>query len=283
MSKKGEEKQKEIISKVEEPKLPKVLVCRLVTNRKNYCVKELIDSSLSLTYPNHKVVHFDNSSDDFLKETLEAAGLTVVKTEHYEKDRNGSYIYNEKAETEKEKKKRKVLPIREMMVRDMNMARDLVLGQGYDYMLILEMDIVPHPDIIEKLLAEKEDSVAAFYWLDMIEMEYEGRAGWWTPVPYYMFKRTEKTGEPIQNIIFQPEPKMWFYPSGKISYAHGGFGCTLVSRRLLEKVKFRYNTENVAQLDAYFHSDSIKNGFIPKLLTGTICKHLHTDWGNVRV
>lgn len=263
--------------KIVESKQPKVLVCRLVTNMKNYCVKELIDSSLSLTYPNHKVIHFDNSADDFLRETLEAAGLEVIKTEHFEK-KNGDYIYNTEGKTEAEKRKRRNLPVREMMARDMNMARDIVLGQDYDYMLVLEMDNIPHPDIIERLLSYNKDIMSAFYWLDMIDMEYEGRAGWWTPVPYYTFKRTAKTGEPIQNIIFQPEPKNWLYPSGIREYGHAGFGCTLISRRVLEKVKFKYDPKNVAQLDAYFYADSIKKGFIPYVDTGLIVGHVHQNW-----
>lgn len=267
---------------VVENKSPKVLVCRLVTNRKNYCIKECIDSSLSLTYPNKKVLHFDNSDDCFMKESIEAAGLEVIKTEHYEK-RDGAYIYNTDGTTEKERKKKKVLPIREMMVRDMNMARDIVLGQGYDYMLILEMDMVPHPDIIEKLLAYNKDIMSAFYWLDLIEMEHDGRVGWWTPINYYIFKRTAKTGEPIQNIMFQPNPKDFYYPSGIREYAHAGFGCTLISRKVLEKVKFRYDPQHVAQVDAYFCMDSIKHGFIPTMDTGLICGHLHEDWGNVKV
>lgn len=260
-----------------ETKLPKVLVCRLVTNRKNYCIKDCIDSSLGLTYPNCDVIHFDNSSDEFMKESLEAAGLNVIKTEHFEK-KNGDYIYNEEGTTEKEKSKRKTLPIREMMARDMNMARDIVLGKDYDFMLILEMDMIPHPDIIEKLLSYNRDVMSAFYWLDFKDMWHEGRAGWWTPVNYYHFKRTAKTGEPIQNIIFQPSPKDFYFPSGIREYAHAGFGCTLVSRRVLEKVKFRYDPRQVAQLDAYFCMDAIKYGFIPTMDTGLICGHNHEDW-----
>ncbi len=59
--------------------------------------------------------------------------MTVIKTEHFIKDANGKYIYNTEAKEDKEKKKRKVLPVREMMIRDMNLARDIVLGKIMTY------------------------------------------------------------------------------------------------------------------------------------------------------
>jgi hypothetical protein len=245
--------------------LPKVLVCRLVTNRKNYCTKELIDSSRSLTYPNHKTVHFDNSNTPFLGETLEWFGLNVVRTPHYYKD------------LDKDGKK-VTIPVREMMARDMNMARDMVLSLGYDYMFILEQDIIPHPDIIERLLAYKEDIMSAFYWLDMNYIKVDGRDSWYTPINYYEFYKTDK-GEIIPNIVFQPDPKKYFYPSGKIPYSHSGFGCTLVSRNVLEKVVFRYDPTQLGQVDAFFYMDSIKQNFIPYVDTGIIVQHLHEDWG----
>ena len=94
------------------------------------------------------------------------------------KDANGKYIYNTEAKEDKEKKKRKVLPVREMMIRDMNLARDIVLGQDYDYMLILEQDII-HPDIIENYY-HTNSIMSAFYWLDMKPLVHE-QTGWWTP------------------------------------------------------------------------------------------------------
>lgn len=256
---------------------PKVLVVRLITDRKQYCIKELIDTSKSLTYKNHKVIHIDNSADEFLKESLEDVGLTVIKTEHFMKDANGKYIYNTEAQEEKDKKKRKVLPVREMMIRDMNLARDLVIGQDYDYMLILEQDIIPHPDIIEKLLSYKQHIMSAFYWLDMKPLIHEGRAGWWTPVNYYVFKITNE-GDVIRNTMFEPNPKEVYFPSGPFPYAHAGFGCTLVSKEVLKKIKFRYDPERAAQVDAFFCMDSIKAGFIPMVTTEIIVGHLHEDW-----
>jgi hypothetical protein len=254
-------KKKEFLSK----SLPKVLVCRLVTKYKAYCLDSLIDSSKSLTYPNHKVVHFDNSEGDYFKESLEWFGLNVVKTPHFYKelDKEGKQV---------------TLPVRDMMARDMNYAREMVLSQGYDYMLILEQDIIPHEDIIERLLAHNEDIMSAFYWLDMQFAQVKGRDCWYTPINYYEFKKT-KDGEIIPNIVFQPDPKKFFYPSRKIPYAHSGFGCTLVSKKVLEKVVFRYDPSQIGQLDAYFYMDSIKAGFVPYLDTGIIVQHLHEDWG----
>lgn len=245
--------------------LPKVLVCRLVTNRKNYCVKELIDSSRSLMYENHKTIHFDNSDTNFLSDTLKWFGLEVVKTAHFQK------------EVDKEGK-RVPLAVRDMMVRDMNMAREITLTQGYDYMLILEQDIIPHPDIIEKLLAYDEDIMSAFYWLDMNFAQIKGRDCWYTPVNYYEFRRSDR-GQIIPNIVFQPDPKTYFYPSRKIPYAHAGFGCTLISKEVLKKITFRYDPSQVGQLDAFFYMDAIKEGFVPYLDTGLIVQHLHEDWG----
>ena len=244
--------------------IPKVLVCRLVTNRKNYCIKELVDSSMGLNYPNMNIIHIDNSARIFLKETLETFGLQVIKTEHFTK--------------EVDKKGEKVpLPVREMMVRDMNLAREMMLAKGYDYMLILEQDIVPHPDIIQKLLANGKDFMSAFYWLDINATKVDGRDCWYTPVNYYVFKRADN-GKPIPNILFEPQPKFLYYPSRVIEYAHAGFGCTLLSKKVLEKVKFRYDVNEIAQVDAFFHMDAIKKGFIPHLDTGLIVGHHHVDW-----
>jgi len=240
-------------------KIPKVLVCRLITTRKLYCTKELIDSSRGINYPNVKIMHFDNSNSDTLQRTLEYFDMDVIKTDHYIKGTKDT------------------VPIREMMVRDMNLAREMALTQGYDYMLILESDIVPHKDIIQKLLAYKEDIMAAFYWLDMQKVDIKGRECWYTPINYYVFKRTED-GKIIPNVLFEPDPKYLYYPSRKIEFAHAGFGCTLISRKVLEKIKFRYDVKEVAQVDAFFHMDAIKAGFVPCLDTGLIVGHVHEDW-----
>lgn len=246
------------------PPIPKVLVCRLITDRKVYCVKELIDSSMGLNYPNMDIIHFDNGQRHYLKETLEYFGLNVIKTEHFskEKDKDGKKIS---------------LPIREMMARDMNTARDIVLNKGYDYMFILESDIVPHEDIIQKLLAHNEKIMSAFYWLDMKRIDVEGRECWYTPINYYVAKRNNE-GKIIPNMLFEPDPKFLYYPSRKIEYAHAGFAATLIHRDVLEKIKFRYDINEVAQVDAFFHMDSIKAGFIPCLDTGLIVMHYHMDW-----
>ena len=59
----------------------------------------------------------------------------------------------------------------------------------------------------------------------------------------------------------------------KIDYC--GLGCVLIHRKVLEKVKFRYDTnEGVATDDIFFCIDAREKGFKIYLDTEVKCKHL---------
>jgi len=129
----------------------------------------------------------------------------------------------------------------ENMIMGLNLAREFALVNGYDYMFTIEDDMIVPEDVIIRLLSWKKDVVCSAYRL-------KGGKGKYYPG---LFK-------------------------GLIEVEFVTFGCTLISRNVLEKVKFRVVTENGKVGDMAFSEDARKAGFKLYADTNLVCGHLGT-------
>jgi len=116
---------------------PKILVGCPTSFHKEYALEQYTKAVKALTYSNFDILLVDNSENDTYFEKIKALGLPVIK---------GPYFNS----------------ARDRIVASRNLLRENVL-RGYDYFFSLEQDVLPPPDILEKLLQHQKQLITGIY------------------------------------------------------------------------------------------------------------------------
>lgn len=223
----------------------KLLVGCPTSDHKRYCLKEYAAAVKALDYSNYEILLVDNSKSDFYIEEIKRQGLTAVKGPWHE-------------------------GARDRIVASRNLLREYFLQHDFDCLLSLEQDVIPEPDIINRLLAHSKDIVSGLVYNNL---------PWSSETDYRML--------PMVWVQHPKDPEGLWYASEeelkafKLMNAKAvSLSCVLISRKVLEKIKFRYAGSSFD--DMMFSKDAISEGF--KLFVDTTVKpkHLHGSWEGVR-
>lgn len=149
-----------------------------------------------------------------------------------------------------------------------NRARALFLAGAWDAMLTLEDDMVVPPDAIGRLAQCLEDGADVAYSL------YCWRYGpphKWSAYRYVW----PDSGESWSNA--QPQTAAGWLTAGAVVPVQGlGLGCTLIRRRVLERLPFRLGDGGAAN-DWYFAVDCQAAGYAAVCDFGVVCGHIRLD------
>jgi len=221
---------------------PKILIGSPVTSLKEYSIPDYIRGLKSLTYKNVEIQILDNSPKDRdLSKTFKEQNINYLKTEHTNN-------------------------VREMLVRDHNFLRKKALDEGFDFLLSLDQDIIPPPDLIERLLANNiKEIVSATYF----NFSHEKDDNIPKPDMFVLIDPEDKNLEVSRRLFFDD---LW--PSRLIKVFVTGTGCMLIHRSILEKLEFRYDPSISVYDDSWFCKDAHKKGIGVYLDSRIICKHL---------
>lgn len=166
----------------------------------------------------------------------------------------------------------------QFVVDQMNRVADKVVKEGYDYVLIVESDVVIAPNALSHMLTVDTDVVHAI-------------------VPWHRYPENMNMDELYQSIICAAWFVNWQDPQESASLhfeslhmddakdkiltfkdgpLEAGTGCILIKRRVFESgirfvCKFYY-----ASFDVYFWKDLHKQGFNGALDGFVVCEHLGT-------
>lgn len=215
-----------------EPKYPKVLVGTYTYRGKSYCDERFIENLLALDWPNKHTLIVDNTRDmcRYVRRLEEITGRhgagQSVEVRHVKVGEYG----------------KRMQPHATIAI-SANVLRGEVLSGGFDYLLLVESDVLPPKDAINRLI-----EVGREHSLDVVGGLYHA-----------VFHETE-----------------WFDPDRDkvIPNRHILSGCTLYSRKSLEMIPFRYvKTDPVAFPDAYFSMDASDAGLAMANYTGVRCRH----------
>ena len=222
---------------MQQSKKPKILVGCPVSDYHEYCTEEFIQSIKSFTYQNYDVLLVDNSeSDRFYNSIKDKVNVEKIP---YSKS-----VY-------------------ERLINSRNKLRERALEGGYDYLFSIEQDVIAPKNIIQKLLEHKKDIISGVYFIPEMRGDKPRLAPMiWAEHPTDPMKKTNIKDEVI---------------AGKylIKIAACGLGCLLISRKVLEKIKFRYDLKQGTGVDdSFFSFDAAKTGFEMYADTATKCKHL---------
>lgn len=230
---------------------PKVLVGCPTSFHKSYCLQEYLDGVKALTYPNYQLILVDNSPDSSYYDLLESKNVIVFKTPYA-------------AET-----------ARERIVLSRNMLRHYFLENDYDYFLSLEQDVIPPPDVIERLLSHKKPVVSGVYYKEYIIKK--GDTVTETIIMPLLFRK--RTDDSFIQLLERDVAASTLLP---VDIA--GLGCILISKDVLEKLAFRYEPDQVVFDDFWFCQDLAKEHIPLYVDTSVKCKHLFKgmDWDSLQ-
>ena len=126
-------------------------------------------------------------------------------------------------------------------------ARRIFLAGDWDWLWIVESDIIPPADTLTTLLRVAQERDA-----DTVAAPYLYRRPWPDEVPALLTHYSHEArnrGEPWE----RP------YPQGVTLVTNGGLGCLLVRRAVLEAIPFRNG--GPAHCDTYWNDDVWRAGF----------------------
>lgn len=238
----------------------KVLVGAPVYNGMKYCLNQFIESIKNFSYKNYEILLVDNSDGDELFEELKKRGINVIK------DRNPEKI-----------KVRRVVSSR-------NIILSYALENGFDYILMMDSDVVAPSNILEELLSCNKDIVSGLYsayfaldgktkllpvaWALLTEDEFnEVKENYNLPehiksrfdMPRHITKEEADSNSLIE--VFMPSA-----------------GCMLMSRNVFEKVKYNSIEEKDGSTkkgdDLCFIDNARESGFEAFCFTKIKCEHL---------
>ncbi|MBR9700476.1 hypothetical protein GOV11_01265 [Candidatus Woesearchaeota archaeon] len=152
------------------------------------------------------------------------------------------------------------------ILRSREAIRDYFLEhKEYTELFFLDSDVIIPTNAIAKLLAVKQEVVTGVY-LNTMQL---GENLELRPCIYRDIDGKTASPYRIRDVL-----KHKTLPVGA-----AGLGCTLVTRNIVEKVKFRRvkGTEDVP-----FYRDAIKHGAMPTAVCAVKCLHLHFPWGDPR-
>lgn len=142
-----------------------------------------------------------------------------------------------------------------------NRARQAALDGGYDALWTVESDVIVPPITLQRLTRVEADVAYGLY------VSRHGNHRWLA-----FTNISDITGISVSDDRINAQ-ESW----GQVIETEGvGLGCTLIRRNVLEKIKFRHPSSEVAN-DWFFALDCKFHGFTQKHDLGVVCGHITPD------
>lgn len=148
-------------------------------------------------------------------------------------------------------------------------GRELFLKSRCDAMLVIESDIVPPPDTLEKLAALDADVAYGAYLF-----RRESPAGRVVNLQQMYHEGALNVGESLS------VRGLWPPPADVMSVSGGGLGCILIKRHVLEAIDFKVSNNPAVHCDSWFTTEVWRAGYNMMADTRVVCGHItpEGDW-----
>jgi hypothetical protein len=232
---------------------PKVLVFTPIYDKKDYCFDRFLENCQKFTYKNYEHIIIDNTSDGgtYFNRLLEKCTPLGIKVYHTERGNSS----------------------REALARAQNFARKIFLDGDYDYLMSLESDIFPKPNIIDRFVLHNLDIVTAVYLIGDRSTEQV--------VPCITIDKKDPVLKTGGTRLLRREERIEYLNKGLKQVAAGGMGCCMMHRNVLEKIAFTYIPGLSAHSDVFFFATA-RRYHIPVLVdTDVYCEHENSNWKDV--
>lgn len=231
-----------------QPYIPRILIAAPQHDSKRYCFEEWYMAVKSIIYDKAKVdvLLVDNSSNDTFSKYMQAYDINIGRI-------------NVKGKN-----------VMQRMAESHEMCRVIALEEGYDFLLHIETDVIPPPDIIHKLLLARKKVVSALYAIN-------------NGAQRELCVRFKDYCEPLDAVfIYGNNYNSTIAGKGLTKVFNAGLGCTLIHRSVLSQFKFRVASEDRfsdSHPDTWFAYDLMSKNIPIYCDTNTICRHLNaSNW-----
>lgn len=238
---------------------PRVLVASPVFDGMEYCIGDFLNRIRSLSYKNYDIFLVDNSEGrDFSKMLERDYGVDVLHLDL--KDIHGM----------------------KKIVRCRNRIFNYAVENDYDYVLMMDCDVIPPVDIVDRLLAHDKEVVSGLYF-SMFNVDRKQQlksVAWkclseveWEEVKGQLMSGVVRKREDIRRNLTDEEIE-----SGELQEVIiPSCGCMLVSRSVFSKIKYglldvsgQLNTSD----DIYFSRKAREAGIKLYCDPSVKCEHL---------
>jgi len=239
---------------------PKILVGSPICEIMTYCKDDFLNSLKNIDYDNYEILIMDNSRiDNLFNELKKEENIILIKDN-----------------TNETKNKLRLISSR-------NKILAYALKNNYDYVLMMDCDVIPPKNIIKDLLKEDKDIISGIYYnYFTINGEQKYRPVVWCHISPEEFEEISqkikfpsiiKSHEDIRRHMTPEEVNSKKVLKVKISSA----GCMLIKRKVFEKIK--YGLLNLPGNlstgdDIYFSTKAEEAGFEIYCNTKIKCEHL---------
>ncbi|MFC1686293.1 glycosyltransferase [Nanoarchaeota archaeon] len=239
-----------------ESEKPRVLVASPTYAGMRYCIERFLNRMKSLTYPNYDILLVENSdNEDFFNELKQEEGLVILR-------------YNP---SEDNKLKR--------LIGSRNKIIDYALEKGYDYILMMDCDVIPPENVIEELLSHNKDIISSIYlnYFTQNNKQTLLPVAWTAPTEEeflklkqkYNFPETIKTRFDLIRQLTKEEADT----DKLIEVCHPSAGSMLLKKQVFEKVRYGFSDKYTTD-EMVFIKEARKEGFKMYVYTKIKCNHL---------
>jgi hypothetical protein len=219
---------------------------------KSYCIYEWLDLLKKLTYPDLEIFLVDNSPNPEFAKRIASLGFNVV----WENPKGRE--------------------IRYVMFTSMQRIATKFLSGDYSNLFILECDIFPPVDIVERLLKHDLDVVGTTYFT------YQGYESKLQLRTIYEFLRNHEKHKIDYRVRYLTWSEAQMFMDGRVKPMYeNGIGCKLIKRHIIENIPFRIDPLDTGFTDSFFAQDLWRNGIDNYIDTTIIPKHKNSNWNTV--
>lgn len=254
-----------------------MLIAAPVYKGKDYCIEKHLEAIRNIDYPFYHYIIVDNTDDN--GEYTERLKKLGVEAYHVPRGQNS----------------------RQAIGMSMEFIRTYFLENNYDYLLVIESDLFPDPDVINRLIKHNRPVVGSFYLLGFEkdskvwnEIIFEHQTGKITTderdriIKTLQIQRAciflldEKQGGFIGTRGISPKETYEYFKTG-LRKVHGvGLGCTLIRKDILIRFPFwsdsRFDNKHP---DVYFYMDLHNSGVSVFIDTNIMIPHQPSSWDDV--
>lgn len=233
---------------------PRVLVATPIYEAKEYCRERYVETIKQLSYPNVNWIIVDNSRTPRYSNKLKR-----LYPGHIHRVNRGKNS-------------------RDALANSCNFIRAYALKHGYDYILMVESDLFPPADTIQRLMRHGKRVAGGIY-----QIGHGDNKRW------CLFKTVQKLGGLGTQLVGPDEQEAYFHKG--LKQVHGmGVGCVLISKDIFERFPFWYSSADDDRMagekirkhpDVYFYLDLHNAGIDVFADTDLVIEHQPSKWEEV--
>lgn len=242
--------------------MEKVLVASPTYNGMDYCFEEFIESIRAIDYESFDILIMDNSrTKEFFRKISKVQGIKAV----YDETREEKNILR--------------------LISSRNKIIEYAIEKGYDYILMMDSDVIPPSNILKKLLSNKKDICSGLCFSPFnIEGETKILPVAWKTLEEDTFEDLKKQGKipekykshlNLRRYLTKEEAE-----SGKLlEVLIPSAGCMLLSRNVFKDIRYKFLPKTEMEMtiptdEIYFLKKAREKGFKIYCDTSVVCRHL---------